>query len=66
MALNLWQPKESQDLRSEAFLYNKLRRDYQAKAQENFQRGMAAVAAYYASEVRPAVVHLFSLPVVGL
>jgi len=43
---------ESCDLRSEANMYNRLRQEYLAKAQENHRRGMYAVATYYASESR--------------
>jgi len=35
-------------------MYNRLRKDYAKKAQENHHRGLSAVATYYASEVNAA------------
>ena len=34
---------ESRDLRTEAFMYNRLRQEYLEKAKENHRRGMSAV-----------------------
>ncbi|XP_057378037.1 uncharacterized protein LOC130700002 [Daphnia carinata] len=44
--------QEPRDLRTEAFLYNKLRQQYSMQAQEYHQRGMSAAAMYYSSESR--------------
>ncbi|KAI9555738.1 hypothetical protein GHT06_018253 [Daphnia sinensis] len=44
--------QEPRDLRTEAFLYNKLRQQYSTQAQEYHQRGMSAAAMYYSSESR--------------
>lgn len=41
-------------------MYNRLRKDYATKARENHNRGLSAVATYYASEVNAEWINILT------